>query len=288
VPVIVVGNLTVGGTGKTPLVVWLARYLAGKGYRPGIALRGYRARRSAAEGPQRVAPDADPLRVGDEAVLLARRAGCPVVAGADRVAAAALLVNDWGCDLVLTDDGLQHYRLQRQLEILVVDGARRFGNGRCLPAGPLREPRRRLAAVDLVVVNGGVEDDGRFSLVPGDAVNLRDPTRQRPLRAFIGEPVTAVAGIGHPQRFFGMLEDLGLSVTPIVYPDHHAFGANDLHHWPPGPVLMTEKDAVKCQPLARPEHWCVPVRVAPSAAFVAALERALSTLDTANPIGGPD
>ncbi|MBK1706409.1 tetraacyldisaccharide 4'-kinase [Halochromatium glycolicum] len=286
VPVIVVGNLTVGGTGKTPLVLWMAEYLSGRGYRPGIALRGYRAQRSVAEGPQQVAPDADPLRFGDEAVLLAKRSHCPVVAGRDRVAAAKVLADQCGCDLVLTDDGLQHYRLRRQLEILVLDGERRLGNGRCLPAGPLREPQERLATADLVVVNGDANDGHHISLAPGAAVNLQDSSLQRPLRSFADETLTAVAGIGHPQRFFRMLEDLGLSVRPIAYPDHHAFRASDLEHWPPGPVLMTEKDAVKCQRFARPEHWFVPVTAVPSATFVAALDRALAGIkrsDAAKP-----
>lgn len=276
VPVIMVGNLTVGGTGKTPLVLWIAEYLSGQGYRPGIALRGYRASRSAAERPRQVAPDADPVQFGDEAVLLAKKSHCPVVAGRDRVAAAEMLTNQCGCDLVVTDDGLQHYRLHRQLEILVLDGERRLGNGRCLPAGPLREPRRRLSAADLVVVNGDEGDGDHIRLVPGAAVNLQDSTLERPLRSFVGETLTAIAGIGHPQRFFRMLEDLGLSVRPIAYPDHHAFRASDLEHWPHGPVLMTEKDAVKCQRFARPEHWFVPVKVVPSASFIAALDRALS------------
>lgn len=281
VPVFVVGNLTVGGTGKTPLVLWIADFLARKGYRPGIALRGY-----GAEGrgrPRHVTANADARVVGDEAVLLARRSGCPVVAGRDRVAAARRLADHCGCDVVVTDDGLQHYRLRRQLEILVSDGQRGLGNGRCLPAGPLREPRRRLDAADVVVINGaGEESDGcRMRLEPGAAVNLHDPTVQCPLDRFIGEPVTAIAGIGHPRRFFTMLEDHGLFVTAIPYPDHHRFRASDIARWPSGTVLMTEKDAVKCQPLASAAHWFVPVTAVPNAAFVIALEQALAAMKPA-------
>jgi tetraacyldisaccharide 4'-kinase len=278
VPVIVVGNLTVGGTGKTPLVLWLADHLRAKGKRVGIALRGYRGR--ADSGPQRVAPDADPAQVGDEAVLLAQRSGCPVVVGRDRVAAARMLVERCDCELLVCDDGLQHYRLQRQLEILVIDGQRRFGNGRCLPAGPLREPRARARAADLVIVNGDAGGDGyRMRLEPGAAINLQDPTVRRPLRDFVGVPVTAVAGIGNPERFFMMLERSGLAVTALAYPDHHAFGEGDLRSWPPGPVLMTEKDAVKCRRLAAANHWYLPVRAVPDGGFVMALEHALRRID---------
>jgi tetraacyldisaccharide 4'-kinase len=297
VPVIVVGNLTVGGTGKTPLVLWLVAHLQARGCRPGIALRGYGAAASAlahgahagrAGHPERtetVQPDADPRRVGDEALMLAQRAGCPVMVGRDRLAVATALATECGCDLVVSDDGLQHYRLQRQLEILVVDAERRFGSRRCLPAGPLREPVARQREVDLVIENGvgrrsGVSrpDAFRMRLEPGDAVSLRDPQRRRPLRAFADEPLWAVAGIGHPQRFFSMLRSLGLRVSGQPYPDHHAFTAADVEHWPPGPVLMTEKDAVKCRALAGPTHWFVPVTAVPDARFVRALDERLDRL----------
>lgn len=277
VPVVVVGNLTVGGTGKTPLVVWLTGHLAGQGFRPGIALRGYGG--ESAARPIGVVPDSEPTRVGDEAVLLAQRTGRPVVVARDRVAAAAVLAEEYGCDLVVTDDGLQHYRLRRQLEILVVDGLRQFGNRRCLPAGPLREPMSRLGAVDLVITNGGEHASGyQMRLEPDAAVSLVNPSRRQPLSAFVGQPLAAVAGIGHPRRFFEMLRGLGLTVIELPYPDHHAFAAQDLEHWPPGPVLMTEKDAVKCRGFARPEHWFVPVSAAPEQGFIEALDLALGEL----------
>ena len=312
VPVIVVGNLTVGGTGKTPLVLWLAEHLIARGERPGIVLRGYGARggeRGSAQGsrqesgqgdarggktarrPRRVTDDADPNEFGDEAVLLAQRARCPVVVGRDRVAAARALVEEFGCNRVLSDDGLQHERLRRQLEILVVDGLRGFGNGRCLPAGPLREPIGRRHEVDLVISNGGPGADGiadaeggagadgfQMQLEPGAAVNLRDPACQRALASWVGQPVTAVAGIGHPQRFFALLRGFGLEIEPRPYPDHHRFSAADLEHWPKGAVLMTEKDAVKCRAFAGPDQWFVPVTAAPGAAFVDALDAALDRL----------
>lgn len=297
VPVIVVGNLTVGGTGKTPLVLWLVTHLQARGHRPGIALRGYRAR---AEGPGHggdgaraarpgaVRPDSDPRRAGDEAVLLAQRAGCPVMAGRDRLAVSTALATGCDCDLVVSDDGLQHYRLQRQLEILVVDAQRRFGNERCLPAGPLREPLGRQQAVDLTIENEavrGIAAPGVFQmrLEPGDAVSLRDPRCRRPLRTFAGEPVTAVAGIGNPQRFFSMLRGLGLNISARPYPDHHDFTAADRDSWPLGTVLMTEKDAVKCRAFGGPADWFVPVTAVPDAQFVTALDERLDRLLGASP-----
>ncbi|NCA70532.1 MAG: tetraacyldisaccharide 4'-kinase [Sphingobacteriia bacterium] len=258
VPVVVVGNLTVGGTGKTPAVVTLAASLRARGWHPAIVTRGYGGR--ATDWPRCISPSTDPAQVGDEPVLLARRAGCPVVAGPDRVAAAHLALEHGAVDILLADDGLQHERLARDLEIVVLDGVRGLGNGRCLPAGPLREPVGRLAQVDLVLINGGTRPGAqRMDLVPGAAVNLRDPTMTRALTDFVGMPVHAVAAIGHPQRFFRMLQGLGLRITAQAYPDHHPFSAADLAAWPPGPVLMTEKDAVKCAPFAGPDHWYVPV-----------------------------
>ena len=280
VPVVVVGNLTVGGTGKTPLVLRLAELAVARGWRPAIITRGYGAR----SGPwPRVAAAADdPLLVGDEPLLLARRGVCPVVVGPDRVADGALAIRRRGCNLLLCDDGLQHYRLARDLEIAVVDGERALGNGRCLPAGPLREPRGRLGSVDLVIHHGGSAAGHRFGLVPGDAQALCDPARRRPLSDFRGQRVTAVAGIGNPGRFFAMLRAGGLLVDERPYPDHHPFSAAEAAHWPPGPVLMTEKDAVKCAAFAGPDHWVCPVAAAPDPAFVAALFARLGPAPTAN------
>lgn len=290
VPVIVVGNLTVGGTGKTPFVLWLVEHLHARGHRPGIALRGYRGQRvdlaqddedspTPTQRPRRVLADSDPRRVGDEAVLLAQRASCPVMVGSDRVAVATALATGHGCDLVVTDDGLQHYRLQRDLEILVVDAARRFGNRRCLPAGPLREPLGRQRRVDLIIANGaGALDAFRMQMEPGDAVSLCEPGCHCPLSAFAGESLTAVAGIGNPQRFFAMLRGLGLAIAARPYPDHHGFSVADLESWPAGPVLMTEKDAVKCRAFGGPTHWYVPVTAVPEPRFVSALDERLDWL----------
>ena len=267
VPVVVVGNLSVGGTGKTPLVLWLAETLRQRGYRPGLLIRGYGGKRAA--GPRLVPAAGDPFEFGDEAVLLARRSGCPVAAGADRVAAGRLLLAQEGCDLLLCDDGLQHYRLKRDLEILVIDAARGFGNGYCLPAGPLREPQARARRFRFKIATDGPCPGGgaTLRLEPGPLVNLRDPTRTRPLASFNRQRVTAVAGIGHPARFFALLRRFGLYLDERPYPDHHPFSEKDLASWPPGPVVMTEKDAVKCAPLAGGNCWYLPVTAVPEAAF---------------------
>jgi tetraacyldisaccharide 4'-kinase len=273
VPVIVVGNLTVGGTGKTPLVRWLASHLTALGLRPGIAARGYGAARTDSAPVELVPADGCPIVYGDEPVLLAADGTVPVAVGRDRVAVADALMRQRNCDVVLTDDGLQHYQLRRRVEILVIDGSRGFGNGRCLPAGPLRESVARAKRADLqIATGGGLSGMPAMALVPEYARNLADEGRICPLADFSGRRVIAVAGIGNPERFFRMLRDLGIEIQARAYPDHHPFSAADIVSWGEGPVLMTEKDAVKCRRL-RPaaEHWSVPVTAAPEPAFVAAL-----------------
>ncbi|MFZ5594487.1 MAG: tetraacyldisaccharide 4'-kinase [Pseudomonadota bacterium] len=266
VPVIVVGNISVGGAGKTPLVIWLAEFLKQRGYRPAIVSRGYGGQARAY--PLLVTPDSDPLLAGDEAVLLARRCSCPMAVAPDRVAAARKVL-EAGCDIIISDDGLQHYRLGRDIEIAVIDGARRFGNGRCLPAGPLREPPGRLKRVDLVVVNGGPAETGRFEmrLRSGMVRNLVDEGIARDPAGFQGETVHAVAGIGHPARFFGHLKKLGLNVTGHPFPDHHPYTAQDLQFGDDAPIIMTEKDAVKCRKFADAQHWYLPVAAELSGGF---------------------
>lgn len=278
VPVIVVGNITVGGTGKTPLVCWLTGFLRRQGYSPGVLSRGYGG--VGTDWPMLATPASDPVQVGDESVLLARRSGCPVAVGPDRMAAGRLLLANHRCDIIVTDDGLQHYQLRRDLEIAVVDGERGFGNGRCLPAGPLREPRRRLASVGLVVYNGhGPEGACVMQLRPGRLVNLLDAGRHAAPGAFRGRPVTAVAGIGNPDRFFALLRSEGLEVDTRSYGDHHAFIADDAAQWGTGPVLMTEKDAVKCAPFAGPGFWFLSVDADPDPCVCEGLKRFLRGLD---------
>lgn len=261
VPVIVVGNVSVGGTGKTPFIVWLAERLARHGSRVGIVARGYGGR--APSWPRRVTADSDPREVGDEPVLLARRTGCPIVVGPDRVAAARALLECERVDLILADDGLQHYRLARRVEIAVVDGVRGMGNGLCLPAGPLREPPQRLRETDAIVVNGGDWGHAGVFRARARVTQVRRVVDgvTRTLASFAGAPVHAVAGIGHPQRFFDLLADAGLDVVAHPLPDHATIAASDLVFEEPGAVLVTEKDAVKCAGVAHADVWCVVVEL---------------------------
>jgi len=248
VPVIVVGNLTVGGTGKTPLILALAQALRRKGRRPGILSRGYGGTQT---GPHPVSAGDDAERVGDEPLLLAERSDCPVWIGADRVAAArALLAANAQCDVIVCDDGLQHYRLHRDFEIAVED-ERGFGNGLMLPAGPLREPANR--RVDATVVNGGEDRPGAFrmQLTPAGFYRVGEPPAPVTGSELSGKRLHAVAGIGNPGRFFSELARLGLNFTAHPFPDHHPFRPSDLEFIDCDLVLMTEKDAVKCRRFGR-------------------------------------
>lgn len=276
VPVIVVGNITVGGSGKTPLVLWLAQLLQRHGYRPGLVSRGYGGR--AESWPQVVEPSSDASLVGDEALMLVRNSGCPMVVGPDRVAAATLLLQRYRPDVIISDDGMQHYRLQRDIEIAVVDGERHLGNGMCLPAGPLREPASRLKQVDLVVSNGqAVDREWPMRLQGSEAVAMQGEAR-RTLAAFSETPVHAVAGIGNPERFFAFLRAAGLTVIPHPFADHHPYRKGELDFADDYPVLMTEKDAVKYFHHAGERHWYVPVSAVLPDAFdtrvLALLEKA--------------
>ncbi len=259
VPVIVVGNITVGGSGKTPLTLWLAQQLIDSGWHPGIISRGHGG---TAQSPLAVHASSSPDEAGDEAVLMAQRKLCPVWIGRDRVGVArALLQAHPECDIVLSDDGLQHYRLQRDFEIAVVDGTRRFGNGFLLPAGPLREPLSRLAQVDAVVVNGGMATKGQHSMqLHGESFyNLLNPNTTAQAAEFFGQRLHAIAGIGHPQRFFTHLSHLGLKAQAHPFPDHHRFAPTDLDYTDADAILMTEKDAVKCTAFANEKCWVLRV-----------------------------
>ena len=267
VPVIVVGNITVGGTGKTPLVLWLAEFLLQHGFRPGIVSRGYG---SSAHAPRRVTPLSDPASVGDEPVLLAQRSGSPVWVGTNRVAVGdALLRAHAECDVVLSDDGLQHYPLQRDMEIAVIDGARGLWNGLMRPAGPLREPPARLLTVDAVVINGPAH--ALETVTPAYAMrlegrefrNLLNPAHVVGPAHFQRQHVHAIAGIGNPRRFFAHLEALGLQFEAHAFPDHHSYRAADLAFPHADAILMTEKDAVKCAAFAAETHWVLRVDAVP-------------------------
>lgn len=262
-PVIVVGNITLGGTGKTPLVMELITLLQSNGYRPGVVSRGYGSR--APSYPFVVGPDSAPSQSGDEALLIARRCRCPVVIDPDRPAACrAMLAGFPDCDLIISDDGLQHYALARDLEIVVLDAARGVGNGRLLPAGPLREPVERLGEVDFVLVNGTARPPGlpatfNMTLLPQRLVSVTGTRHRNAGPATQGQRVHAVAGIGHPQRFFASLSTLGFAIIEHVFPDHHAFRASDLDFDDDLDIVMTEKDAVKCSRFAADNCWYLEV-----------------------------
>jgi tetraacyldisaccharide 4'-kinase len=292
VPVLVVGNISVGGTGKTPLTLALAALLQRAGRRVGIASRGHGGSRV---GPWRVQPGDSAAEVGDEPLLMSRSGTAPVCIARRRAAAAGLLAAQ-GCDLVLCDDGLQHLALQRQREIVVIDAARGLGNGACLPAGPLRESPARLASVDLIVCNGepcaALREQLRrlapqvpclFFTLEGQRALALQGGAARPLADWVGQRVHAVAGIGHPQRFFAALRSQGLQVIEHAFPDHHAYTADDIAFADGLPVLMTSKDAVKCQAFAGPQHHEVPVEALFTAADLARLQHWLSSLPVPRP-----
>jgi tetraacyldisaccharide 4'-kinase len=256
VPVVVVGNITVGGTGKTPLTIALADDLARRGWNPGVVLRGYGGRVRAAT---RVTARSTPEDVGDEAVLIARATGLPVAIGRARVDAARLLVRDAGCRVIVSDDGLQHWAMARDVEIAVVDGTRRLGNGHLLPAGPLREPADRLARVDFVVCNGTPREGEVGMTVRGARARSLTTGQTHALADWRGRTVHAVAGIGNPERFFVMLEGLGLNVVRHALDDHHRYDGAELRYDDTHPVLITDKDAVKCADHANERVYVVPV-----------------------------
>lgn len=283
VPVIVVGNLSVGGTGKTPVIIALVNYLQKCGYKVGVISRGYGSR--AAEYPYVITAASTAEQAGDEPLSIWRATGCAVCIDANRVAAAQTLVQA-GCTILLSDDGLQHYRLGRDIEIAVLDAARGMGNGHCLPVGPLREGPARLNEVDFVIINQ-TQIDGEVDLAM-DAYHMRLQPRhwfrvktleRLPLETLPpGTRVHAVAGIGNPQRFFDTLTRLNLAPQPHIYPDHHAFTAANFSFKTPLPVVMTSKDAVKCQVFARPDWLALEVEAVIDKRFWPALDAALSAL----------
>ena len=279
VPVLVVGNVTVGGTGKTPMILWLIEYCRARGLRVGVVSRGYGA--TPAQLPWRVHADQAASEAGDEPLLIVQRSGVPLVIDPQRARAVQALLEQEELDLILSDDGLQHYRLARDLELVLIDAARGLGNRRCLPAGPLREPVERLAEVDAVLRNGADSDDEQgfaFQLQPSALVNLRSGERVGLDHFAAGQQLHAVAGIGNPQRFFRTLE--ALNWRPIAHPfaDHAIYSPEALQFAPELPLVMTEKDAVKCRAFAADNWWYLAVDAAPSPAFVAWLDRELTRL----------
>ena len=282
VPVVVVGSILIGGVGKTPLVRALGAALAQQGWRPGIVSRGYGGRNRA---PRAVAPGDNPAVVGDEPLLFAADA-LPVWIGRDRVAAArALLAAHSDCDVILADDGLQHYALRRDFEIAVVDDARGFGNGQVLPAGPLREPRSRLEEGDALVrltageppvsTGGGAGRETAMTYEPLPWRNVTRPDAVADPSAWRGRVVHAVAGIGNPDRFFALLRRLRLDPVCHAYPDHHRYVRAELELPDATAILMTEKDAVKCAAFADGRCWYLPIRARIEPALIARLERTI-------------
>jgi tetraacyldisaccharide 4'-kinase len=279
VPVIVVGNITVGGTGKTPLILWMIDYCRRRGLRVGVVSRGYGAKPPSL--PWRVLAQHSADQVGDEPLLIVKRTGVPLMIDPNRSQAVRGLLAQEPLDLILTDDGLQHYRLARDLELVLIDAARGLGNRRCLPAGPLREPVERLQSVDALLYNGATadRDDGyAFTLQPSALVNVLTGER-RPLDHFpAGQALHAVAGIGNPQRFFNTLEGLHWRPVPHAFADHAVFSAQALAFTPALPLVMTEKDAVKCASFAAPDWWYLAVEAVPSPAFVSWFDSQLTRL----------
>ena len=272
VPVIIVGNITAGGSGKTPLVIWLVNWLRAQGYRPGVVSRGYGG---SARGCVEVQPDSLAAEVGDEPLLIRIKTNAPVVVGRDRVAAARALIAHHQVDLIIADDGLQHYRLHRDLELAVIDAATGLGNGWLLPAGPLRESPARLRSVDAViqVVRGAPPPSNnlpvptwRADYAAGRAYRLRAPQEKVALDDLPSCDWLAITGIGYPQGFFNMLQARGVRFSPRAFADHHAFKKEDLPA--DGAVLMTEKDAVKCTGFAGSDWWAVELDVSPETGFI--------------------
>lgn len=254
VPVVIVGNISVGGTGKTPLIIELVKQLKNQGLKPAVISRGYGSH--ARHYPFNVLPHHTANEVGDEPLLIAQRAECPVVIGANRREDIELCLVEYDVDIILSDDGLQHYALQRDIEIAVIDSSRQFGNGFCLPAGPLRETTARLTNVDLVIHNGGSEACN-MQIRSGELQALNTNSIDKKL---LSQKIHAVAGIGNPQRFFDLLKQLGFDVIPHIFSDHYQYQEKDLHYNDELPVVMTEKDAVKCKAFSHlTQHWYLPI-----------------------------
>lgn len=279
VPVVVVGNITVGGTGKTPLILWLIEHCRRSGVRVGVVSRGYGAKPPRL--PWRVEASHSADVAGDEPLLIVQRCGVPLMIDPDRSRAVKALLASEPLDLILSDDGLQHYRLARDLELVLIDAARGLGNRHCLPAGPLREPVERLHSVDALLYNGAGSDrdDGfAFRLQPSALINLQTGERRCVEHFAPGQRVHAVAGIGNPQRFFNTLETLHWQPIPHAFADHAPYSAEVLNFTPSLPLVMTEKDAVKCRAFARPDWWYLAVDALPSPAFVAWFDTQLMRL----------
>lgn len=278
VPVIVVGNITVGGTGKTPFVIWLANFLKQQGYQPGIVSRGYGGK--ASDYPVLLNQNSSVETTGDEPLLIMQKTGCPVVIDPIRTRAVSfLLAENPDCNVVISDDGLQHLALGRTLEIVIIDGERRYGNGFYLPAGPLRESTKRLQKVEFIVSNGMANSgEYRMKLVPTYFCQLINYQHQQSKDYFKNKTIHAIAGIGNPQRFFNTLKNLGLNIIEHPFPDHYTFQKTDFSFINTDDViLMTEKDAIKCTKFADQRFWCLPVEAVLTETFKAKLIKKITS-----------
>ncbi|WP_017446244.1 tetraacyldisaccharide 4'-kinase [Gayadomonas joobiniege] len=277
-PVIIVGNISVGGTGKTPFVVWLIDYLRAQGLNPGVISRGYGSQIK--NGSYLIKSSDSAAKVGDETRLIADRSQAPVCVGPDRIKSAQTLIHTCGCDILISDDGLQHYRLSRDLEIVLIDGQRQLGNACLLPVGPLREGAWRLKTADLVIQNGqsqaSVYTNDSFAIKAGPPKNLR---ADRNVKFDTSQACIAICGIGNPQRFFTTLKKENIQVLEShTFVDHHNFKATDFSEFSDQQIIMTEKDAVKCTPFAQANWWYLPINIEPDAAFIAKLETKIQTI----------
>lgn len=283
VPVVIVGNISVGGTGKTPLLIALVEHLQAQGFTPGVVSRGYGAR--APHYPYLLTPQSPVTATGDEPYAIYQQTGCAVCIGPDRAASAHLLEQQ-GCNVLISDDGLQHYRLERDIEIAVIDGQRGFGNGFCLPVGPLREPVTRLHSVDFVIVNGSgqaaveTQHKARFSMtIAADIWQTLVDGQSHPLDHLpAGTRVHAIAGIGNPRRFYHTLRELQLDVVEHDFPDHHAYDTQDFNFTEALPVVMTVKDAVKCSAFARPDWYALHIQAKLPVEFWQQFDARLATI----------
>lgn len=277
VPVIVVGNITIGGTGKTPVVIRLARFLKEKGWRPGIISRGYGG--NTQHFPCLVHQNSNAREVGDEPLLIARHTACPTIIDPNRSRGAKSLLKRSNCNIVISDDGLQHLSLGRNIEIVVIDGQRRFGNKLCLPAGPLREPASRLNSVDFIVSKGTARiNEFKLSLIPDYFYQLIQPKNKQSAEHFKMKTVHAVAGIGNPDQFFNSLRKLGLKIVEHPFPDHYLFKPRDFNYGNDAIIIMTEKDAVKCVGFVDARLWCLRTKIELDSNFLnAILNRITST-----------
>ncbi len=270
-PVIIIGNISSGGNGKTPFTIWLVEWLTKQGFRPGVIIRGYKA--TATEWPIRIDTSLSAADVGDEAWLLSSRIDAPVVAGPDRYADCFKLLAETDCNIIISDDGLQHLALQRDFEIVLTSESGYSGNGFCLPAGPMREPLGRLKTVDLVVNTSGPQSDTRI-MVRGFR-NLHTKQMVDTSTTFTDKKVLALCGIANPDRFFYTLTEQGLQFDRHIFPDHHNFSSTDLSTEEYDIIIMTEKDAVKCADYANSKYWCVIIDLQPSVELINTLETTL-------------